>query len=498
NGTRFPRRATLGWPILALLLLPRTAIANPLVETSGAALSAHPFTARTIPSGPSSAYFNPALMVGRPSVQVGTLAVVQQLQIDLAPRPSGVDVDPAIYDARVPNPDGTTSRLPIRPLPTSQLREPRGSADPDHSSVFLIGGMVVDAIPDTLAFGLYALVPARTFQTQTSTFADEREQYFSNSLHFERYGEDFDTNVVAMAIGLRPMNGVSVGLGLTMTTEGEADNEIFVPDASDQGAMHINTNVRVCTRLRPYGGVSFEPFDSLRLTGTLHMPSHNDVTGQNDLQLWNFEYPAGQRSFTQSYTYRTQSSPLRASFGAAYDTTDDRDQGLAAGATVTYVRWSEYVNRHLQEPLDPWLDTLCGAMGASWRGDVHRAGVDFTYEPSPVPDQVGRTNYVDNDRLGGALMYGLQWRLDAVRLQAGVHVQLHRLLPRSVRKSPRATHPILDEFPNAVDGRTGEPIAASAGLQTNNPGYPGFSSEGWIAGAGLSLTARFAQRGSDP
>jgi long-chain fatty acid transport protein len=481
---------------------PRTANASPLLETTGAAMSDNPFTARVLPSGAAATYFNPALLLGQSSVGFGTFLVIQNLDIRLQPRPRGVDVEESIYDARVPNPDGTTSRLPIRPLPTSALRNTRGSADPDHASLFLIGGVVVEPIPDTLAVGVLAVVPTHAFQTQTAAFVDEREQYFSNSLRFERFGENYDTNVVTFALGVRPIDWASVGLGLTMTTQGEADNEIFVPDASDQGDMYVNTNVRVRTQFRPHVGLAIEPWRDLRITGTLHLASHNDVSGNNDLQLWNFEYPDGQQSFRQTYAYRTQTSPLRASVGAAYDTSLGRGRStactestFAAGATVTYTRWSSYVNRHRQAPLDPWLDTLSGAIGARWRGEVHRVGLDVTYEPSPVPDQVGRTNYVDNDRLGGALAYGLTWSLANVALETGLHVQVHRLLPRSVSKSTRATHPILDEFPSAVDGRTGDPIDASAGLQTNNPGYPGFSSEGWILGGGLSLTARFGKEG---
>lgn len=489
------RRTSPG--LLAVLLLcgSRQAAASPLLETTGAALSDNPFTARVLPSGPAAAYFNPALLVGRPSVQLGTLLVMQKLDVDLAARPPGIDVQDSIYDARVPNPDGTTSRLPIRPLPTDALRNERGSSNLDHNSLFLVGGVVVEAIPDTLGFGVYAVVPTRAFQTQASGFVDEREQYFTNSLHFERYGENYDTNVIAFALGVRPIDWMRVGAGLTMTTEGEADNEIFVPDASDQGVMHINTNVRVRTRLRPHAAVAIDPIGDLRFTGTVHLPSYNDVTGTNDLQLWNFEYPAGQESFTQSYAYRTQSIPFRAALGTAYDTTGSQAEGFAAGATVTYTRWSDYVNRHQAKPLDAWVDTLSGAAGATWRGAVHRAGAGVTYEPSPVPDQVGRTNYVDNDRVGGALTYGVTWSLGQVELETGLHLQLHRLLRRSVQKSVRATHPVLDEFPDAVDGRTGEPIADSAGLQTNNPGYPGFSSEGWLFGGGVSLTARFETGG---
>lgn len=475
-----------------VLLTAASASATPLLETVGASTSKNPFTARVLPSGPADAYFNPALLVGQPSVQLGSFLVIQDFSLRLSPRPDGVDVDPSIYDARVPNSDGTTSRMPTRPLPTSALRYPRGSANPDHDSLFLVGGAVVEAIPNTLAFGAFAVLPTRAFQTQSARFVDEREQYFSNSLSFERYGENFDTNLIAFGMGLRLLPCLDAGLGITMTTDGEADNEIFVPDASNQDVMHINTNVRVKTRLKPHAALSFAPMDHVRISSTVHMPSSNDVSGENDLQLWNFEYPPGQQSFRQTYTYRTQFTPLRVAVGLAHDTIRTPDgEGWAAAATVTYARWSDYRNRHRQEPLDEWVDTLSAAAGARWQGEVHRVGADLDYAPSPVPDQVGRTNYVDNDRLGSALTYAVAWSLGDVNLETGLHLQAHRLIERSVTKSPRATNPIIDEFPSSIDGRTGVPIPQSAGLQTNNPGYPGFSSEGWIFGAGVSVTARF-------
>jgi hypothetical protein len=46
---------------------------------------------------------------------------------------------------------------------------------------------------------------------------------------------------------------------------------------------------------------------------------------------------------------------------------------------------------------------------------------------------------------------------------------------------------VKDEVPD--DGQVGgEPIAGAAGLQTNNPGWPGFTSQGWITTFGLYLT----------
>jgi hypothetical protein len=37
----------------------------------------------------------------------------------------------------------------------------------------------------------------------------------------------------------------------------------------------------------------------------------------------------------------------------------------------------------------------------------------------------------------------------------------------------------------------GDPLAGAQGLQTNNPGWPGFGSEGWILGATLYVSLAF-------
>jgi hypothetical protein len=37
----------------------------------------------------------------------------------------------------------------------------------------------------------------------------------------------------------------------------------------------------------------------------------------------------------------------------------------------------------------------------------------------------------------------------------------------------------------------GDPLDGAQGLQTNNPGWPGFGSEGWIVGATLYVSLAF-------
>jgi hypothetical protein len=105
-----------------------------------------------------------------------------------------------------------------------------------------------------------------------------------------------------------------------------------------------------------------------------------------------------------------------------------------------------------------------------------------------VPDQTGRSNYVDNSRIG--VSFSFETPVSLFGAAFGVSAFLHGqvLLAREVQKSASARHPVVDELPdNAVDNVGGEPLEGAAGLQTNNPGYPGWKSDGWIVGAGFAL-----------
>jgi len=49
---------------------------------------------------------------------------------------------------------------------------------------------------------------------------------------------------------------------------------------------------------------------------------------------------------------------------------------------------------------------------------------------------------------------------------------------------------VVDEVPDdAVVG--GAPLPGREGLQTNNPGWPGFSSAGWVLGMAIALNLTY-------
>jgi hypothetical protein len=75
-------------------------------------------------------------------------------------------------------------------------------------------------------------------------------------------------------------------------------------------------------------------------------------------------------------------------------------------------------------------------------------------------------------------------------------MQAHRLVPRHQTKARTPTRAdganlaperVKDELPDDAQ-LSGNPVASAPGLQTNNPGWPGFASGGWILGGTLYLT----------
>lgn len=473
---------------ILLGLVPSAAAASSLLETLGAATEPSGGMARVEAGGVAAAYFNPALLSFiQPQYQAGFLFVGQDLTIRLGDRPAGIDIPDSITRARRLHPDGTTSRLDIRPLPTSQLRTTRGSHDASGALSFLEFGTVVPLGSERMfTLGFYAIIPAGEFQGQRPFYVDEREQYFSNSLHFELLEDRMAGAVFVLAGAYRPLSWLSLGAGVLMANSTRAMTEIFIPDAGNQEDARTLSKVSVNTRLVPHLGLAVER-PTWRLTATAHFPLQNQVDGQGELQFWNYDYPEGQTALYQPFSFVHGFLPWRLSLGGRYLIGAPEGVSGWVSASVLWSQWSAYQDRMGERPLDRWSDTFAPTLGGGVRLHDHEISLQAGYAPSPVPDQTGRTNYVDNDRI--QLGAGYQWRLDLgkSRMALAVHFSAAHLVRRSVEKSASAAHPVIDEFPDSVDIATNQFIAESAGFQTNNPGFPGFASEGWLFSAGVSV-----------
>jgi hypothetical protein len=438
------------------------------------------------PSGASTTYFNPALLGEAPEgVHLGITATELDFQIDYGERPDGVDIGDSIFGASVQNEDGGSSELERKPLPTDQLPA-RGNEEPGEFEAHLNAGFVHQLIDDTLTLGVTAQIPTSSFIAQEPHYVDEREQYFSNSLHFARYSDRLTSPSFAGALGVEPTEWVSIGFGIENFTKAVTVTDIFLPNLINRSQVYINADTRIDISFIPYGSIAFTPLDTWVFSGTFHAPYSTKVDGESRLTVWGPE-ESDLSQINQSFDFTYDYLPARFGLGAKKSFVD---LNLDLAAFVRWKQWSQYKNRHRGTESD-WDNTYTASASAKWSGDGQSLGLSMDYEPTPVPEQRGRTNYVDNDRLGGAVGYSHRLELGEVAFDVGLNLQSHILFERSHEKSPSADDPVIDEYPTSIDPGTGEVIEESRGLQTNNPGFPGFSSSGWIHSGGVHLSKRF-------
>src|SRR5262249_44490569 len=135
-------------------------------------------------------------------------------------------------------------------------------------------------------------------------------------------------------------------------------------------------------------------------------------------------------------------------------------------------------------------DTIALQAGAQWQwARQWEASAGAAWYPTPVPAQTGRTNFVDSALLGFSLGERYDFRMFEKRFAISVAMQLFLMMKRTTYKDPSQ---IVDEFPDAA--RTLEskrPMPEAQGLQTNNPGFPGYEAGGYMATASVSLSHFF-------
>jgi long-chain fatty acid transport protein len=467
--------------LAAMAVMAGSAVAGSALETIGATTGGNQLTARLFSHSSAATYFNPSLLPeAQPKIEVGVFGLAFQGKIRLKARPAGVDVPESIY----------TTDDPLRPLATDKLPYPRSDTDADNNIVYAAIGLVRPLAGKALVFGFHALLPIHSFLDQNAFFADEREQYFSNQLHYELLGDRLDASSITFALGSQLNDWISIGAGIDIAILTESRTAVYVPDASDESRAVLSPNIHTNSKFKPYIAATVHPSGRSTVIATLHAPTSNDMHGINDIRFWNYTYPTGQNSVQQVYTISQGTEPLRFALGASYggQRLPDGRAPWEIGVQIIAERWSKYHDRHGASPLDPWSNTISYTVGGGllWRN--RHITADLGYVPSPVPDQTGRTNYVDNSRMVASAGIEGPVKFLGRDLEAGISLFCAWLIPRDVTKDPNAAHPVLDEFPdNAIDLRTGQPVSDAAGLQTNNPGYPGWKSSGYMIGAGATF-----------
>jgi long-chain fatty acid transport protein len=481
-----PRRAfALRCGLTLATLAPGAAQASSTLEIIGATAGGNQITARVLSRGPAVTYFNPSLLPeATPKIEAGFFGLATQSNIRLKARPVGVDVTKSIYNTNTPDPPR------IAPLATADLPNQRSNTDADDNVVYAAIGMVRPLAGKALVFGFYAFLPVRAFLDQKGFLADEREQYFSNQLHFELLGDRLDVSTITFALGSQLSDWISVGAGIDVSIFTVSKVTVYVPDALDQKNVLLAPDIHTDSRFKPYFAATLHPSARSSVVGTLHFPFANTTQGENDLRFWQPLDPGQSRTTQQGYVISQGSEPLRIALGGSYcgRYLPDGRAPWEIGVQLLGERWSQYHTRQGDHPLDRWNDTVSVAVGGGFLWRDRHVTADIGYVPSPVPDQTGRTSFVDNSRLVASAGIEGPVRFLGRELEAGITLFAAYFLPRSVTKDPNAAHPVLDEFPDdTIDKTTNAPAADAVGLQTNNPGYPGWKSTGYMVGAGATF-----------
>ncbi|MBN1655285.1 MAG: hypothetical protein JXA30_16080 [Deltaproteobacteria bacterium] len=498
---------------LSILLLSTPTRAGPLFELTGGNQGLGGFNARIAGASSASAYFNPALLpFAEPGLELGIFTLNDQISIDVLRRtgrrydvPEGV----RLYSR------GDNSPLSPTPLPTAWLqegvqgnyeRDPRprqGVNSSDNTRVYQIVGLVNRVFDQQLAIGLHAMIPLAGFTAASAFYNDEKEQFFSNSLHAELYSDRLAAAELAFGLAGRVYEKLSIGMSFTLNLKNEAVTPVYVSDAGRLYDTYIDSRIDVTTAVSPHFGLVFDAHERVRLTATVHTPQSMEIDTDFSYLLNNGQEQQSGISFVHGFL------PWSAALGASYDvlvpsTPETRENQLSLVGSLILADWTDYRDRHGAKASAKyeWAKTFTPSLGVRHSYAGFGTFLDMVYVPTPVPRQTGRTNYVDNDRMGfvGGVTYC--FNLLNTDFRAGLQLQLHRLFRRIQRKleagDPGYTknepeQMVVDEVPDdAIDNANlGAAAEGREGLQTNNPGWPGFSSEGYLFGGGVHFAFLF-------
>jgi long-chain fatty acid transport protein len=462
----------------AVWLMAATALGSPFDLYGAGGRAAATAGAQTASAqGPSALYYNAASLVDvDDGVSVGLIAGLNRSRILLMDRPDGYDVpDLGSHSPAVPSgaqPNGRRDTTDLAPL-----------------YAFTVGATSSLGLDD-FSVGVLLALPSTGYVDVDTHFADERERVFSNQLHYTLIDRRVRRMDLEFGAAYRVADWLSAGMGAAFVPGTIMNTNVFIPDVSRQGDVEINSDVDSESNWGLITGVLVDITDDIALGAQYRSEVFFRIHGTNHIRLGT-EGGEEARTIEQELDWMPTYSPDTVALGLSWRL--GQAQLLADGRLE---RWSGF--RDSQGQPAGFSDTVSPRVGVEYElgsGNHVRAGLGWV--PSPIPEQTGRTNYVDNDR--GLASVGASYRLDAFGqpLQVDWGLQFQMLLARHTHKAVGQGHPnckdggeaVCDEVPDDTeDPRTGQPFAEAQGLQTGNPGFPGYTSGGWLAGVIVELS----------
>ncbi len=250
--------------------------------------------------------------------------------------------------------------------------------------------------------------------------------------------------------------------------------------------------------MSPNLGVSWKPSSRWRFSGTAHAPEKVELSVG-----FTFLLPTGLQqgsTFPLVYDYM----PWQLGAGAEYDLLKSRgrhpDRRRRPPCTGKVVRTTRIATGSPRCPLTagttpsrrPWGSPVSGTMPG-------RTLLDLQYKPSPVPapDGAHQLRRQRPRRRYGRSRVRIS-RRGTRRCASALQTQIFWLIPRHQTKLPTPDSPDGGQSHRArprrrrasrrQPGRRKPLTQGAQGLQTNNPGWPGFGSYGVVLGGGLYLS----------
>jgi len=476
--------ATLILTLTTSLVMPRTAFANGFgLYGAGARGAAMGGALSATADDFTAVYYNLAAMVLQESnVGIGFVFGFDDVAIRLKQRPAGFDT---------PNQGPNSLRLP-----TDVLLRPRSDTTDIPTTYGLIIGALGSFGINNLRFGVIASIPLSAgVGSQRTFFPDEREQFFSNRLNFTLLGERTQTLVTQVGLAYQIADWVAIGAGLSFMPSNQTLAQVYVDNPTDQSDVDLVLNNDQSGLISPMVGLLLMPLPKWRISAVYRGEIFFDLSGTNEIQVRGFQEDDDFPTF-QNYNTAVNYLPHEFVFGSAYVS-----ETWVVGVDVQWQLWNQF--RDQQANQDTGLRSTIGTrIGVEYnipKGFRYRTGAGF--ELTPVPEQTGRTSYVDNDRLFFTVGMGHPFKAFGNVFEISWYLQYHYLIPRDTNKKVASSYPSCDSeqrdticnelADDLTDPETGEQVPEYQGLQTNNPGFPGFQSFGQLIAFGLDLRWNF-------
>ncbi len=368
------------------------------------------------------------------------------------------------------------NHLDVKPLPGGTGLENRDNSVTQGMSLGLTYNFGVDFF--RLGVGLY--LPLDDVQKQITHFPDATEYYFTNKLYFELDENMTERQIVLPTIAFKLFPFLSIGAGVSLFIHSSTYSNVYVPSVINLSDVYINVNDVQTYTYVPNLGVLFNPSKDFKI-GVSYM-GKDSFPLEGAAFVYAPSSPIGQH-FTQPIEQIIFFTPAHLSAGIMYRPIDN----LELDGTITWVEWSQYRDNHNVSPDTQWIDPNTNTLqpGQAWN-DIYvpRIGVEYRpappwsimagyyYEPTPVPPQTQRTNFVDNVKNVISVGGGYRLPYKGGNLSFLVHFQAQLLGERTTKK-------VI-----AVDADPNTP-----GIQ--NPGYPGYVSKGYMLNTGFEVNYAF-------